>query len=185
MMIIRPLTMVTLIAALAATPLSAQSTFDQVDPMIGTGGEGHTFPGAVAPFGMVQFSPDTDTTCVIRDCYSHARGLSLRRSDDPGFSPDAFLGRRPFGSRRFPDDARRGDAVPLDPGDPAKPGSGYRSRFDHATEVARPGYYSVTLPDRGVRARADRGHADRRASLCLPRAASAAHLVLDLRSLAV
>ena len=49
-----------LIAALAAAPLGAQSTFDHVDPMIGTGGEGHTFPGAAAPFGMVQLSPDTD-----------------------------------------------------------------------------------------------------------------------------
>src|SRR3546814_9900856 len=33
-----------------------------VDPMIGTGPEGHTFPGATAPFGMVQLSPDTDAT---------------------------------------------------------------------------------------------------------------------------
>src|SRR4029079_7415836 len=30
-----------------------------VDPFIGTGGHGHTFPGAVLPFGMVQLSPDT------------------------------------------------------------------------------------------------------------------------------
>src|ERR1044072_2867588 len=30
-----------------------------VDPMIGTGGHRHTFPGATAPFGMVQLSPDT------------------------------------------------------------------------------------------------------------------------------
>src|SRR5215813_2671214 len=30
-----------------------------VDPFIGTGGHGHTFPGAVMPFGMVQLSPDT------------------------------------------------------------------------------------------------------------------------------
>ena len=30
-----------------------------VDPFIGTGGHGHTFPGASAPFGMVQLSPDT------------------------------------------------------------------------------------------------------------------------------
>src|SRR5580698_2692296 len=30
-----------------------------VNPMIGTGGHGHTFPGAVLPFGMVQLSPDT------------------------------------------------------------------------------------------------------------------------------
>ena len=62
------------LAGLAATTLPAQSTFDQADPMIGTGGEGHTFPGAVAPFGMVQFSPDTDATCVLRACYGHAAG---------------------------------------------------------------------------------------------------------------
>src|SRR5438045_1237175 len=31
-----------------------------VDPFIGTGGHGHTFPGATVPFGMVQLSPDTD-----------------------------------------------------------------------------------------------------------------------------
>ena len=30
-----------------------------VDPFIGTGGHGHTFPGATTPFGMVQLSPDT------------------------------------------------------------------------------------------------------------------------------
>ena len=32
---------------------------DFVDPFIGTGGTGHTFPGATLPFGMVQLSPDT------------------------------------------------------------------------------------------------------------------------------
>ena len=32
---------------------------DYVNPMIGTGGHGHTYPGAVYPFGMVQLSPDT------------------------------------------------------------------------------------------------------------------------------
>ena len=32
---------------------------DLVNPFIGTGGHGHTFPGATAPFGMVQLSPDT------------------------------------------------------------------------------------------------------------------------------
>src|ERR1700752_62316 len=32
---------------------------DYVDPFIGTGGHGHTFPGATVPFGMVQLSPDT------------------------------------------------------------------------------------------------------------------------------
>ena len=38
----------------------AQKNFAQyVNPFIGTGGHGHTFPGATVPFGMVQLSPDT------------------------------------------------------------------------------------------------------------------------------
>src|SRR6056300_1633869 len=37
---------------------SAQPAF-QVNPFIGTGGHGHTYPGATVPFGMVQLSPDT------------------------------------------------------------------------------------------------------------------------------
>src|SRR5258706_1479269 len=44
-------------------PLTAQTRdFTRwVDPFIGTGGHGHTFPGATMPFGMVQLSPDTRT----------------------------------------------------------------------------------------------------------------------------
>ena len=50
------------IVSIAASSTFAQtkSAYDAVDPFIGTGGDGHTFPGAVAPFGMVQLSPDTD-----------------------------------------------------------------------------------------------------------------------------
>ena len=39
--------------------MSAQDLTQYVDPFIGTGGHGHTFPGATLPFGMVQLSPDT------------------------------------------------------------------------------------------------------------------------------
>ena len=46
------------VAALAATTV-AQVQY--VNPMIGTDGMGHTFPGACVPFGIVQLSPDTDT----------------------------------------------------------------------------------------------------------------------------
>src|SRR5882724_2100167 len=48
-------------SAEARAPVVAQA-FDAtpyVDPFIGTGGHGHTFPGATVPFGMVQLSPDT------------------------------------------------------------------------------------------------------------------------------
>ena len=48
-------------ALMAVTTALAQAPdpIKFVDPMIGTGPEGHTFPGATAPFGMVQLSPDT------------------------------------------------------------------------------------------------------------------------------
>lgn len=41
--------------------LSAQDKAALVNPIIGTNGMGHTFPGACVPFGLVQLSPDTDT----------------------------------------------------------------------------------------------------------------------------
>ena len=54
--------MKSLIVAFAymSMPIMAQKT-DLVNPIIGTNGMGHTFPGACAPFGIVQVSPDTDT----------------------------------------------------------------------------------------------------------------------------
>ena len=52
-----------LMMTMAAATLSAiaQQPVDYVNPIIGTNGMGHTFPGACTPFGWVQLSPDTDT----------------------------------------------------------------------------------------------------------------------------
>src|SRR6201995_2050259 len=127
--------------ALLPTALLAQTApIAAVAPMIGPGGEGHTFPGAAAPFGMVQLSPDTDTSCVIRACYAHAAGYQYGDPTIQGFSHTHFsgAGHRTLGDFLVMPVA--GDTVPLEPGDPAKPGSGYRSRFDHKTEEAHPGY---------------------------------------------
>ena len=172
-------------AALVAAPLAAQTAppapIDAVDPFIGTGGEGHTFPGAVAPFGMVQLSPDTDTSCVIRDCYGHAAGY---RYDDPtiqGFSHTHFsgAGHSDLGDVLVMPIA--GDTVPMDAGDPKVPGSGYRSRFDHKTETAHPGYYAVTLADSGVRAEMTAGTRIGVHRYTFPEG-KAAHLLIDLRT---
>src|SRR5512144_157089 len=56
--------MLVALTALPQHPARAQQKKPQnkialVDPFIGTGGHGHTFPGATVPFGMVQLSPDT------------------------------------------------------------------------------------------------------------------------------
>jgi predicted alpha-1,2-mannosidase len=160
--------------SLAAAPVAAQTTYADVDPMIGTGGEGHTFPGAVAPFGMVQLSPDTDATCQIRTCYGHAAGY---RYDDPtiqGFSMTHFSGAGHSDLGDFLIQPVTGDTVSLDP-------DGYRSPFSHAGEVAEPGYYAVTLSKPGVRAEMTAGLRVGVQRYAFP-ANKAAHLLLDLRS---
>ena len=122
-----------------------------VDPMIGTGPEGHTFPGATVPFGMVQLSPDTQIR-PFKQSYKWAAGYRYEDTTILGFSHTHFSGAghsdlgdvllMPIG----------GDHVPLEPGDPEKTRSGYRSRFSHASEHAEAGYYSVFLQDSAVRA---------------------------------
>ena len=52
--------LVFLAALLASILLQAQSPSSYVNPMIGTDGMGHTFPGAGVPVGGVQLSPDTE-----------------------------------------------------------------------------------------------------------------------------
>ncbi|SOB87380.1 alpha-1,2-mannosidase, putative [Sphingomonas guangdongensis] len=171
--------LVLIAAALIATAAPAQRAPVPVDPFIGTGGEGHTFPGAVAPFGMVQLSPDTDTRCVIRDCYGHAAGY---RYDDPtieGFSHTHFSGAGHSDLGDILVAPVSGDDVPLEAGTPERPG--YRSPYRKASEQARPGYYAVTLDRPGVRAELTAG---RRIGVHRYRfpAGKAAHLVVDLRS---
>ena len=141
-----------------AVLLSASISFAQgvdpmklVDPMIGTGPEGHTFPGATAPFGMVQLSPDTQIM-PFKKSYKWAAGYRYDDTTILGFSHTHFSG---AGHSDLGDvllTPLSGDNVPLEPGDPEKPHSGYRSRFSHATEHAEPGYYTVFLQDSAVKA---------------------------------
>ena len=56
----RPIYLLSILALCWVSFANAQSNLIQyVDPFIGTGGHGHTFPGATVPFGMLQLSPDT------------------------------------------------------------------------------------------------------------------------------
>ncbi|WP_419828252.1 GH92 family glycosyl hydrolase [Sphingomonas sp.] len=170
-----------LVLMLSASVHAAPTPSDAVNPMIGTAGEGHTFPGATAPFGMVQLSPDTDTSCVIRACYGHAAGYRYEDPTIQGFSHTHFSGAGHSDLGDVLVMPQAGAMVRLDPGDPKRPGSGYRSRFDHAREVAYPGYYAVTLIDGGVRAELTAG-----TRVGVHRYAfavgQAAHLIVDLRS---
>jgi predicted alpha-1,2-mannosidase len=168
-------------AALLTGPALAQgpaSPVDAVDVFIGTAGKGHTFPGAVAPFGMVQLSPDTDYRS-FRQSYDWAAGY---RYDDPtilGFSHTHFSGTGHSDLGDVLITPLAGE-IQWDPGDPAQPGSGYRSRYDKASETAEPGYYAVTLADSGVRAELTAGLRTGLHRYVFP-AGQEARILLDLR----
>ena len=144
---------ITPIILLAMMTATAQRDYTQyVNPMIGTNGMGHTFPGACYPFGGVQVSPDTDTIPhningrYQPGVYDYCAGYQYRDKTIVGFSHTHFSGTghsdmgdillMPFTGE-----------VQLHPGTADNPDAGYRSRFSHATEKASPGYYEVRLSD--------------------------------------
>jgi predicted alpha-1,2-mannosidase len=149
-----------------------------VDPHIGTGGEGHTFPGATVPFGMIQLSADTSMPDV-KHAYKWAAGYQYGDASILGFSHTHFSGSGHSDLGDVLVMPMAGD-VKLEPGDPAKPGSGYRSRFSHDSEVEQAGYYAVTLSDAGVRAELTAGRRVGWHRYTFP-ANKPAHLLLDLR----
>jgi len=117
-----------------------------VNPMIGTSGHGHTFPGATVPFGMVQLSPDT-----YNEGWDWCSGYHYSDNSIMGFSHTHLSG------------TGRGElldvllmptigTVQFDPGTRENPDSGYRSRFSHQNEIAKAGYYSVMLDDYQIKA---------------------------------
>ncbi len=88
-----------------------------VDPRIGTGGDGHTFPGATVPFGMIQLSPG-HRDAGLQARLQVGRRLPVRRQQHPGLLAHALLRLRPFGPGRRAGDAdrRRGAAGAGRPG---------------------------------------------------------------------
>ena len=157
---------------------ATQGHAGSVDPRIGSGGDGHTFPGATVPFGMIQLSPDTAMP-DFKHAYNWAAGYQYGDSSILGFSHTHFSG---SGHSDLGDVLVMPIAgeVRKEPGDPQQPGSGYRSRFSHDSEVAQAGYYAVTLQDYGVRAELTAGRRIGWHRYTFP-ADKPAHLLLDLR----
>jgi len=149
-----------------------------VDPFIGTGGEGHTFPGAVVPFGMVQLSPDTQLK-TRQEGYGWAAGYRHEDTTIFGFSHTHFSGTGHSDLGDVLVMPTTGE-LRLDPGDATRPGSGYFSRFSHDDEQAEPGYYAVTLADYGVRAELTAGPRIGVHRYRFP-AGKPAHVLVDLR----
>ena len=110
-----------------------------VNPMVGTGGHGHTFPGALVPFGMVQLSPDTRLTG-----WDGCSGYHYSDNVIYGFSHTHLSG---TGCSDYGD-------ILLMPATNTKDLEhyGYASPFNHKKEHAAAGYYSVQLDKPGVTA---------------------------------
>ncbi|MBB3186526.1 putative alpha-1,2-mannosidase [Microbacter margulisiae] len=111
-----------------------------VNPFVGTEGDGNTYPGAVAPFGLVQLSPDTN----IKDWEADA-GYRYKDSTLYGFSMTHFSGTGcpDLGDFLFVPSVGH---LKFRPVVTSKPDSGYITPFSHSQEQASPGYYSVYLP---------------------------------------
>jgi putative alpha-1,2-mannosidase len=158
--------------------MNAQSTKDftqYVNPFIGTGGHGHTFPGATTPFGMVQLSPDTR-----EDNWDGSSGYHYSDKTIWGFSHTHLSG------TGIPDYCD----ILLMPtiGEPeffAKSGdlseNGYASTFDHQNEKAEPGYYSVKLDEGNVLAEMTATTRVGFHRYTFPAGTNEANLILDLK----
>jgi len=115
-----------------------------VDPFVGTGGHGHTFPGATVPFGMVQLSPDTrltgwDGCSGYHYSDSVIYGFSHTHLSGTGISDYGDILLMPSVGQVFLN-ALSGDRTE----------NGYASKFSHQNETASPGYYSVKLDDDNI-----------------------------------
>jgi len=117
----------------------AQNPTDYVDPFIGTGGHGHTFPGATLPFGMVQLSPDTrlegwdgcsgyhySDSIIYGFSHTHLSGTGVSDYGDILLMPTQ-------GEIQFDNGYKNGVE------------KGYGSTFQKSSEDAEPGYYAVHL----------------------------------------
>ena len=122
----------------------SQSIAGLVNPFIGTGGHGHTYPGASEPFGMMQLSPDTrldgwdgcggyhySDTIIYGFSHTHLSGTGVSDYGDLLIMP--FTG-----------------ADKWENGAASENKNGYGARFKHDYEKAEPGYYQVHLSDRNI-----------------------------------
>src|SRR3954467_10178549 len=122
---------------LVSFPVAAQQDLTRyVDPFIGTGGHGHTFPGASMPFGMVQLSPDTRLTG-----WDGCSGYHFSDHLIYGFSHTHLSG---TGISDYGDILLMPTVAEVSVKD-----RGYAATFSHTNEHAAAGYYSVKL-DNGV-----------------------------------
>lgn len=117
-----------------------------VDPFIGTGGHGHTYPGATVPFGMLQVSPDNgisswDWCSGYHYSDSITIGFSHLHLSGTGIGDLSDIRLMPINKKvDLAAEVKTRDDVP------------YKSLYAHNQEIASPGYYSVQLKDFNIKA---------------------------------
>ena len=141
-----------------ATTKSTKEYTKFVNPIIGTSKMGHTFPGATAPFGMVQLSPQTNMEVMFKEdgsynskTYEYCAGYQYKDSTIVGFAHTNFSGTGHADLGDFLVMPTTGSLV-LDPLKTASGGKGFYSTFSHESEKASPGYYKVNLEDYNIKA---------------------------------
>ncbi|WP_040279235.1 GH92 family glycosyl hydrolase [Psychroserpens damuponensis] len=118
---------------------------EYVNPFIGTGGHGHTYPGATMPFGMMQLSPDTrldgwDGCSGYHYSDEYIYGFSHTHLSGTGVSDYGDLLLMPTNAINFYNGSETSTSS-------AFGNKGYKSHFSHDNEIAQPGYYKVHLDD--------------------------------------
>ena len=163
-----------------------QNLIQFVNPLVGTKNMGHTYPGATVPFGMVQLSPETDTVQYELngkyngDVYKYCSGYQYDDNTIVGFSHTHFSGTGHSDLGDFLIIPTTGD-LKLNPGTADNPESGYRSRFNHNTELAQPAYYKVMLDDYSIKAELTTTNRVGFHQYTFPESENA-HIILDLIS---
>lgn len=151
------------------TTLFAQTDFTAlVNPFIGTGGHGHTFPGATMPFGMMQLSPDTRL-----EGWDGCGGYHYSDSAIYGFSHTHLSG------TGVPDYC---DVLLLPfTGEVKWKNKEYASPFSHANEKASPGYYEVLLDKHNIKAALTTSYRSGMHAYTFDAAATEGKILLDLK----
>lgn len=140
--LIRLTSFVAIVCGGVLNALSQDKSYDltqYASPLCGTAGGANLFPGPVMPFGMIQWSPDTemgtrkggysyDDSRISDFSVEHMSGAGCSYGEDFGMMPLA------------------GSAPSMPPENRAT----FASTFSHQNETAKPGYYAVTL-DNGIK----------------------------------
>ena len=156
-----------------------------VNPLIGTSKMGHVFPGATAPFGMVQLSPQTNFELMYDkdgsynpETYEYCAGYQYRDSIIIGFAHTNFsgTGHADLGDLLVMPTVGKMVLEPLKTQNGQK---GFYSTFSHKKEKATPGYYQVELDSYGIKAELTASERVGFHQYTFP-ASDDAHIILDM-----